>query len=299
MDDENQTPVVPAPAEPVAPAEGSAAPSEPAVPAPGSDNPEAPVPPAPEKPAGDKPPEDPNAAEKPADPEKPAEPAPEQPVDLKSMSRAERASYFQQIDANTRKDVEAKVNAAYQPQPVDELTQKYIDEGHTEFEAKMLAREEVRDQENDISRARAERAELNATLAIEAQEVLSTIDWLNPGNKAAFDEKSSEAATSLYDELCLTRDENTAERDASGNPIPGTGQVIGATMSPKQFYQLVDTIRSSGTETAKLTAQKNAELQMGAVAPPSSNSNKTEKSFDDMSAAEQRAALQAKGLFVT
>lgn len=219
--------------------------------------------------------------------------------DLKSMSRAERAQYFQKLEADARKQAEATVNDTYQPQSVDDLKQKYLDQGHSEFEAKMLARDEMREQEADIARARAERAELNANLATEAMEVMSTIEWLNPKNADAYDEAASDAAVELYDALCLLRDENTADKDADGNVIPGTSQIISAVMTPKKFYGLMDTIRSSGVETAKTQAQKAAEEQMAAVAAPSSNSTKKERDFDLLSNDEKREYLRKQGHIVT
>lgn len=299
-----------APSAPAAPADPVV--TEPAAPANG-DKPADPAPTADPQPKEGAPTADPATPDKPADapaegddPAQPSDTPADAPAenenqtpDFKSMTRAERAQYFQNLEATTRREVEAKVNEVYQPQGVDDLKQKYIDAGHTEFEAAMLAREEVRDQEADISRARAERAELNATLAADAMEVLGTIDWLNPAKKGSFDQVSSDAATQLYDELCLTRDENTAEYDDKGNMIPGTGQIIGASMTPKQFYGLVDKIRSSGLENAKLSAQKAAEEQLAAVAPPSSNSNKTEKAFDQLSTAEKRSRLLAQGKLIT
>jgi len=301
--DPNETASPEAPPSPAAPVE---------TPAPSGDKPTEPVTadPTPKEPVENETPDPAKATtDSPVegeDPSKTADPTPKEPVenenqtpDLKSMTRAERAQFFQNVEATTRKNVEAKVNEIYQPQPVDDLKQKYVDQGHSEFEASMLAREEVRDQEADISRARAERAELNATLAADAMEVLGTFDWLNPDKRGAFDKTSSDAATQLYDELCLTRDDNTALKDQNGKVVPGTGQIIGASMTPKQFYGLVDKIRSSGTDAAKLSAQKAAEEQMGAVVAPSSNSNKTEKAFDQLSTAEKREKLKAEGHFIT
>lgn len=237
----------------------------------------------------------------PADPNKPEGGEPEnQDVDTKSMSRAERAQHYQNLEQQARKEVEARVKETYQPQSLEELKQKYVDQGNDEFQATILAREEIRDQERDIAVATAERAELNAGLAIEATEVLGTIGWLNPRNKEAYDKESSDAATELYDTLCLTRDENTAQLDQDGKPIPGTAQIVGATMTPKQFYGLIDKIRSSGLEGAKMAAQKAAERQMGSVAAPSSNSNKpVAKEFDQLSNAEKREKLRQSGHLVT
>lgn len=238
--------------------------------------------------------------EKPVDPKAPTEGEETENLtpDLKSMSRAERVEYFSNLDASTRKEVEAKVNEVYQPTPVDELKQKYLDEGHSEFEASMLAREEWRDQEMDIAKARAERAELNAQLTTDSIEILATVDWLNPDTKS-YDKASSDLAVGLYEDLCLTRDDNTAQRDGDGKVIPGSAQIIGASMTPKQFFGLIDKIRSSGLDGAKLSAQKAAEEQMASVAAPSSNSNKKDPAFDSLSNAEKRAKLRAEGHLIT
>lgn len=268
------------------------------------------TPPAPDKPAegtdpkppeggdGTKDGEGDNPADDPAKVTTPGEGSDDLP-DPKKMTRAERVQYYADLGTNTRKSVEETVNATYQPQSVDELKQKYIDQGHDEFQATMLAREEVRDQESDISKARAERAELNANLAVEATEVLNTISWLNPKDKESYDKASSDAAVDLYDQLCLTRDTNTEVVGDDGKPIPGTGQVIGASMTPKQFYGMLDKIRSSGTETARISAQKAAEEQLAAVAPPSSNNKQVDKSFDQLSNDEKRERLRAQGHYVT
>jgi len=304
-----------------------AAPAEPANPTPqpgsgdgGGNTPPEPTDPAPQMPDPDVPDHgvdsdkgiDPDKGDEPTGnpPEDPSnEPDPDNPadkvenenqtVDLSKMSRAERVQYFQELEAKTTKEVEARVNATYKPTPLEELKQKYIDEGKTDFEASMLAREEVRDQELDIARASSERAELNAKLAIESTEVLADMPWLNAKDKEAFDKEAAPAAIEAYDRLCLTRDDNTAQHDDNGKPIPGTGQIIGALMTPKEFFGLMDKIRSSGNATAELKAQKAAEEQMAAVAAPSSNSNKREAEFDSLSNEEKRARLRASGHLVT
>jgi hypothetical protein len=219
--------------------------------------------------------------------------------DPKTMTRAERAAFYGEITDRARKEVESVVNDAYKPKALDDVMQQYLDDGKTELEARMLARDDIREQEADINRATAERAELNATLAIESTEVLNSIDWLNPNKKDAYDKTSTDAAVQMYDNLCLIRDDNTAQVDPQGNPIPGTGQIMGAMMTPKQFYGLVDTIRNSGSEAARQSAQKAAEEQMAAVAAPSSNTTKRESNFDSLSNAEKRAKLMAQGILIT
>lgn len=249
---------------------------------------------------------DPDAGDQPPHPDEPnpADPNKDQPADagpdLKSMSRAERAEYFRNLDKATRKQVEANIDKVYQPQSHDELKEKYIEAGYDDFQADILARETRRDQQAQINEARAEIAELNAGLTADAVEVVTTIDWLNPTKgEGVYDKGSTQVASSLYEQLCVVRDDRTAQRDGQGNPIPGTGQIIEVRMSPSQFYTAMDQIRSAGNENSRIQAQKAAESQMAAVAPPSSNTNRRAPSFDSLSAAEQRERLLAKGIVVT
>lgn len=301
----------PAPADPSPAVDTPPEPTQPAENAPAAD-PQAPEPtgPAPDTNDPDLPDHginpdkgiDPDKGDAPPNPDtpNPADPAAEANLDLKSMSRAERAEYFQSLDKNTRKQVEAVIDKAYQPQAHDELKQQYVDQGYDDFQADILARETRRDQQAQINEARAEIAELNAGLSTDAMEVVSTIDWLNPTKgEGIYDATAANAASQLYQNLCIVRDDNTAQRDAQGNLIPGTGQIIEAKMAPSTFYHLMDQIRSSGSETSRVSALKAAEAQMAAVAPPSSNTNRREAAFESKSAAEMRAELQAKGIAVT
>lgn len=243
---------------------------------------------------------DPDAGDLPTNPDAPLpSDSATDTVDLKSMSRAERAAYFQEQANAQKQQVEQAINQAYQPQDVSELQQAYIEAGYDEGNALMLARDDVRAQREQISEARAEIAELNAGMAVEATELMHTIPWMNPTNKDSFDQKTLDAGSRLYDTLAVVRDERTAQRDAQGNPIPGTGQIIQAKLSPKQFWSAVNQIRESGAAEARLAGQKAAEKQMAAVAPPSSNTTNRETPFDNLSPADMRAQLLAKGINVT
>jgi hypothetical protein len=244
---------------------------------------------------------DPDAGDLPTNPDTPLpnDSASSDIVDLKSMTRAERAAYFQEQKQNTEREVAQAINLAYQPQEVSELRDAYIEAGYDEGTATLLARGDVQDQQNQINAARAEIAELRSGMEVEATELIHTIDWMNPSKEDKFDSKTLEAGSQLYDTLAVTRDERTAQRDANGNPIPGTGQIVEAKLSPKQFWGLVNQIREAGAADARLEGQKAAERQMAAVAPPSSTTTKRETPFDNLSAADMKAQLLAKGVNVT
>lgn len=216
--------------------------------------------------------------------DEPANPAPQDDEpDVSKMTRRERAEYFQSLNQDQIKQVERAIDSVYQPQPVEELKEHFIEQGYSEGEALLLARDEVRSQREQINEARAEIAELNMTLATQAMDVVNTIPWLNSQNEGkGYDKKSTEAASTLYEQLAINKD-------------PRTGQIIEAKITPKEFYGLIDQIRSSGTAEASLKAQKNAEREMAAVAAPSSTTNARETSFENMNNEQKRAYLRAKG----
>lgn len=229
---------------------------------------------------------DPDAGDLPTNPDPPLDNKDDGPIDLKSMSRAERAAYFKEQADVSRRQVEQAIDKAYQPQNINELRAAYIEAGYDEGTATLLARGDVQDQRNQINEARAEIAELNAGMAMEAMEVVNSIPWLNSDNKDSYDQKTTEAVSTLYESLALTKD-------------PNTGQTVEAKLSPKQFYTLMNQVRESGAAEARLEGQKAAERQMAAVAPPSSNTTKRATPFDNLSTADMRAQLLAKGINVT
>lgn len=222
--------------------------------------------------------EEPAAPDEPAsDPEQAPEDAPEP-----KMTRAERAAYYRELSQANSKQVEQAIDHAYQPQPVDELKEAYLDQGYSDAEATLLARDEVRSQREQIQEARADIAELNMTLTTEAMEVVNTIAWTNAQNAETYDRETTEAASRLYEQLAVSKD-------------PRTGQIVEAKLTPKQFYGLIDQIRSSGAAEAQLKGQKAAEQQLSAVAPPTSNTNQRSVAFNNMSVAQQEQYLKAKG----
>jgi hypothetical protein len=225
---------------------------------------------------------DPDAGDEPTTGE-----SPEESVDLKKMSRAERAEYFRDLQGQTRKTVETAISAAYQPQDVQELQQSYMEQGYDEGTSLMLARQEVAEQKTTLAEATAQIAELNANMRVEAYDVMHSIDWLNPANKdKGFDEKLFNKSGEVFEKLSTTTD-------------PRTGQIIDTKMSVKEFYSFLNDIRQSGIESARVEGQKAAEQQLAAVAPPSSNTNRRETPFENLSAAEMREQLLSKGVNVT
>lgn len=205
-----------------------------------------------------------------------------EPNSLKGMTREQRAEFFKQQQEQQRKSVEQAINQVYQPQPVDELTEAYMNEGYDQFQATMLARETQREQQAQIAEARAEIAELNSSLITEAMEVVNTIDWLDDSKADKFDQSSADAASQLYEALAIEKD-------------PRTNQIVNAKISPKQFYTLIDQIRQSGAKQAGLSARKAAEQEIASVAPPTSTTNVRDTPFAELSPSEMRAKLEAQG----
>lgn len=218
-----------------------------------------------------KPTEEPEAAE--ATPEEQSN-----DVDLKSMSKEERKEYFQSLQQNQKRQVEQAINEVYQPQPVDQLKDEFLNEGYSEYEATMLARDTVREQATQIAEARAEIAEVNMAIQTDAIDVMSTFDWADP-SKPTFDKETASAAGQLYEQLGVTKD-------------PRTGQIIEAKIPLKQFYNAINTIRNSGSTQAQIKAQKAAEAQMAAAAPPTSTAPPAANaSADDKQASSLERAL--------
>ena len=185
-------------------------------------------------------------------------------------------------DVSTNDETVEFSNLSQFDEPTDtEVKERLLEEGYTDAEATMLARDEVRSQREQINEARAEIAELNMSMATEAMEVVNTIDWLNSSNKETYDEKSTELASQLYESLAITKD-------------PRTGQIIEAKMTPAQFYHAINNIRNSGSAKAQLAAQKAAERQMASAAPPTSTAPPAaNQSADDKQASNLEKALNS------
>ena len=203
-------------------------------------------------------------------------------VDVKSMSRRERSAYYRELGATTKQTVERAIDDVYQPQQVDEVRDQYLEQGYDDAQAMLLARDDVRQQKEQINEARAEIAELNMTLATEAMEVVNSIPWLDSRNKDTYDESSTNAATQLYEQLAISKD-------------PRTGQIVDAKLTPTQFYSLIDRIRGSGAKQAEIKGQRAAEQQLASVMPASSVSNSKATDFNSMSVDQQRNYLRSKG----
>lgn len=175
----------------------------------------------------------------------------------RGMSKEERAEYFRNRQRARGQQIEQAVNEAYQPQPIDELTDYFKSQGHTDGESLLLARDEMREQQRQIDNARAQMAELDSFLAREAMEVVNTTPWLNSENKATYDAASADVVSQLYESLAIEKDDRT-------------GQIVNAKLSPKQFYSLMDQVRKAGVKEAKAQARKEFEAEMASVAPPTS-----------------------------
>lgn len=196
-------------------------------------------------------------------------------VDLKSMSRRERAAYFatereqQRIESQAKQEVVQAVSQAYQPQDVQDLQQQYMEAGYSEGESLMLARQDVAEQKAQIADATTQIAELNADLRVDAVEAQAKYEWMNPNGKT-YDKETTAIAAQMF-ELATVKDERT-------------GQIVDTKMTPSQVGALIDKIRTSAMKEAGIKAQKNAESQMASVAPPTSarQPSKSGNSLKDM-----------------
>jgi hypothetical protein len=225
-------------------------------------------------------PADESTEDKPADEATPDEVTTEDKsdVDLKGMSRAERAAYFQSQKQEQQREVGQVINQIYRPQNVTELQQAYLNDnpGLDEGTALILARQDVAEQKAQIAEATTEIAELNANLRVDSFEAQAAYDWMNPTKTDSYDTDAHEAAAQIFSQGITTD--------------PRTGQIIEARMTPKQAADIVDKIRNSGNAKAQLAAQKAAEAQLAAVAPPTSSAPPSGNESED----DKRAARLAQ-----
>lgn len=189
------------------------------------------------------------------DTEQQAETEQEDAVATKGMTRKERAEYYSQQEQQQGRQIEQAVAQAYQPQPVDQLQQYYMGQGHTEGEALILARQDVSEQKAQIAEASAEIVRFNAGLEVDSMEAKMKYDWMNP-DKPTFNKEMAMYASELFAQGMVTD--------------PRTGQIIDAKKTPSQVAAIVDGIYQTGVKKASVKAQKAAEQQMASVAPPSS-----------------------------
>lgn len=231
-----------------------------------------------ETPEADTPAEDPDKpaeSEAAPDEEKPEAPTDEQTVDLKGMSRAERAAYYQSIQQEQTREVTEVVNQNYQPQDVTEIQQAYLDTypDMDQGTALMLARQDVAEQKTQIAEATTKIVELNSNLRVSGVEAQAAYDWMNPAKGDSYDKDLHDLTAQIFSQGITTD--------------PRTGQIIEARMTPKQAADIVDKIRNSGVSKAQLAGQKAAEAQLAAVAPPTSTAppSSSNESEDDKRAA--------------
>lgn len=217
---------------------------------------------------------------KPTEPETPDE-KPAEPQE----TEAERNRRFYEERQQQKRQVEQTIDQTYQPQPVDELTQHFIDQGYDEFQAQMLARDEVRNQRDQINEARTEVAELNMQIETEAVQVMHDFPVFNPG--------TPERPNPLYDKDFADKASELYMKAANAVVDPRTGLVVQTSLTPYTFYKQLADMRNSGVSQAQVKAQKAAEQQMAAVAPPVSNAPVVNKSKEDEQADGLAAALDA------
>jgi hypothetical protein len=219
-------------------------------------------------------------------PEAPAEPEeqkPEIPEETPLETEAERAKRFYELrqeQKQHRRAVEQAVSQNYQPQPVEQLVQHFLDQGYTQFEAEMKADSEVRNQREQLQETRTQVAELNMRINTEAVQVMHDFPVFDP-TSPEYDKDFANKASAMY------------ERAAGVMKDPKTGVIVATNLTPYEFYKNLADLRASGQTQAQLKAQKAAEAQMARVdAQPSM---RQETKFSDMSLSEQREYLRRKG----
>lgn len=195
-------------------------------------------------------------------------------------TEAERNRRFYEQRQTAKRQAEQAIDQTYQPQKEDELTRDFLDQGYDEFQAKMLAREEIRSQKEQISEARAEIAELNMQLNTESLQVLHDFPEFDDKSDK-YDAEFTQKATELY-------------RQAA-QPVmdPRTGLIVKTNLTPYAFYKELHDMRERSTTTVQMKAQRAAEAQMAAVAPPASNPPIKTIAPEDKQASDLEAALDA------
>lgn len=227
-------------------------------------------------------PEAPTADEEPNEGEPKADVPKEEPAnDEDAKQRRHNYQMAQQrIEQRDKRLIEQKIDQNYQPQPVDQLTQHFIDQGYDEFQANLLARDEARSQREQINEARAQVTELNMRLETEAVQVMHDFPIFDP-NSPQYDADFAKRASDMY-------------LRASGAVIDETsGLVVQTNITPYEFYKDIIDMRNDGMTQAQIRAQKAAEQQMASVAPPSSSAPVVHQSKEDKEAADLEAALNA------
>jgi hypothetical protein len=199
-------------------------------------------------------------------------------------TEAERNARFyalrQQEKAQTQTEVEKNIDDNYAPQSTDELKQKHLDAGRSEFEAEVLAREERRDQEAQLSQARAQLVELNANLNIDALRVIHEFPEFDEKSKE-FDKDFTERARAMYQRVSGTQYDEKS------------GVVVHTNIKPYEFFKELHDLRTEGMSHAQAAAQRAAEQQMASVASPTSSPTpQAEPSAEDAQATRLENAFK-------
>lgn len=203
----------------------------------------------------------------------------ELPPQETEAERNRKAYEMRQEEKRQRQQIERQMDNVYQPQPVDELTQAYIDQGYDERQAQMYARDDVRAQREQIAEARAQVAELNMQINSEAMQVLHEFPEFDP-NSPKYDKEFAEMATQKW------------RRESGSQTDPRTGFVVQTNLMPYDFYKDLHDIHTMGNSRAQMTAQRNLEQQMNSVAPSTSTVVTKAKSKEDKEADELAEALR-------
>jgi hypothetical protein len=215
-------------------------------------------------------------AEAPKEPEEPTEP--EEPVETEAERKQRFYEMRQQQKREQKELVEKSINQAYQPQPADELTKQFMEQGYSQFEAEMKADNERRNQAEQIREARSQITELNSRMNVESVQVMHDYPVFDP-TSPDYDKDFADKASAMY------------ARAAGVQTDPKTGLVVSANLTPYNFYKELEEVRGSGLTKAQVQGQRAAEQQMASVAPPTSSVPQIEKTSEDAQAERLRAAF--------
>jgi len=175
-----------------------------------------------------------------------------------------------QNSQKTRQDVLKQVDETYAPKGQDE----FIAEGLSESDAKI----EALRQEMQFRETRNYIADLNAGLKSDAQTVLTEHPVYNPDSKDYDADFTKEVQEAYQQAARLQTDEN--------------GIVINAEVGLQDFYSRMARIRDTGNQRGTVQGQKDALKMLSRTeSTGSTNTNSTEKKFEDMSIQEMEAKL--------
>jgi hypothetical protein len=208
--------------------------------------------------------DDPKATEGTQDTEEQPKEGEDKPLSPKSENRFQKLANVNKELTSENKELKAEIerlnNEVYKPQTEQEL----IDEGLSPEMAEVRALK----QSMELRDFNARVYETQVSLSNEAAEVINNYDIFNPDSESFEPEIAAQAAEALS--RSLIRDPNTEQRDQNGNPIPGTGQIIGYNVSPLQIYKPIADAYEKAKAAGQIKGQKATDQMLSNVDAPSS-----------------------------